>query len=689
MKLDILFEIGLAIASIIPMLTQSATLDSAINRCEDYQEEILDVLKDIEAEIEDNSILTTPVLETDLKMLYITHNDYIKKNNQLVLYKIKLHNSNQNLYECDKTTSSRYDIFSPDLRNYAKNTTLGRTPAEKLCMVMYYNMPGFIHKTRMVVKKLYDQEQTTADKKRNNFIFTWKDPTNSLNNYVGLATIAASKKSGRTSVEKMVMSIYPNSICTLHNNSTEAINASSEGHRELIYPFKTNSGNKINIRRFKDILNKKSSGNVGFEFLKTTVGFCTNYIQLYNNPILDTHGSMSFIDKAHADLDIKNTELSKRINKMILDLSLDIPIKFTEYIELIEDSFNIQMDAIHNLICDSSYYALRNMISKYYINIIDRNKSIKPMTAAEFYQIRKSLLALVNSYHKEEIANGNILSNVIDLNLSSFGKDIHLFSQPSTLNPSEKYTQHLLKLAWARFGEFESNLAGRERQYEIIVDDLKTLNHTVSMHKIVRSIESVASYCALGEFGRLRELITQLYIITSEIDLIHEEITNLKEYKLCLSGNSDNPAILNNQAANTLLNKINLRNTIIMSFMTAISMQKYKYSEFDLLSKDSVYLDVYDLFNINQTSPVHDPQAHLINIRIHNDIQRQLPKPSPITTANAGFTPLSCAELGRTMDLNRISLSNDNYKEYLNLALTGLSTDANNGDTNNPLMPVD
>ncbi|KAI5167386.1 hypothetical protein NEIRO03_1916 [Nematocida sp. AWRm78] len=686
MKLDILFEIALAITSIIPMLTQSASLESAINRCEDYQEGVLDVLKEIEAEIEDNSILSIPIPEADSKLLYISHNDYIKKNDQLILYKIKLHNNNQNLYECEKILSKKYDIFSSDLRNYAKNTTLGNTPAEKLCKTMYYNMPGYIHKTRAVVKKLYEQEQTTAEGKKNNFIFTWKDPTNNLNNYVGLATIAASKANGHTSVENVIMSIYPNSVCTLRDNPTEAINASSDSTHELIYPFKTIGGNKINIRRFKDALNQKGSDNVGFEFLKTTVGFCPNYIHLYNNPILDTHGSLNFIDKAHADLDTKNTELSRRIQRMLLDTSIGIPITFTEYVELIEDSFNIQMDAIQNLICDSSYYALRNMISKHYITIANRNNIIKPITRKDFYQIRRSLFALVNSFHKEEVANGDILSNVIDLNLSSFGKDVHLFSQPSNLNPSERYTQHLLKLTWARFGEFESNLSGREKQYEIIIKELKSLKHTVGLNGLIDSIESVASYCALGEFGRLRELITQLYLITSEIDLIHEELTNLKEYKLCLSGNSNNPAVLNNQVANTLLNKINLRNGIIMSFMTAISMQKYKYSEFNLLSKKSIYLDVYDLFSINKTSTVYNPQAYSINIRIHNGIQKQLPKPSPITNTDEGFVPLSCAEAGRTVDLNRINLSNNNYKEYLNLALSDLSARSNNGSTNNPLM---
>ncbi|KAI5132983.1 hypothetical protein NEAUS06_0478 [Nematocida ausubeli] len=689
MNINVFMEFGLLVFSALANLANPIAIESTQLKCTENEDRIASMLEDIQSEIENANTLFLPITVEQASVLYQDNSQYIDPRDQFNLLRLRQMRKKNTMYECDRNLKT-FNIFSQDIGNQRNIQVPTKKDIVQICSTIHDQSPKFLLTAKKFINEIYRSEIENKGAKFPDLKFMWHPPDERLSKMVGLASISIEHmRNEPSSIHRIVMNIFPDKICDGSmneplSNPPRSLNISSDLE---MHPFKIVGGDALNIARFKYMLELKVDQNLGIEFLKTQLGLFPEYKDLYNKPFSKIETFNQTMETEYKSVNNRYIDITREIDNLLSYSDRNNLVSFKEYIDLVEKSITLQIDILNNLLYSSSYSALRNHITKEYITEIYKIGFFNDISDSQIRSMIKSMRGIVNSFTREETINTESLSNIIDLNLSFLGKDLQISYHPRTFS-SEKYAKHLLKLTWARFMEIEADSASRRAQNRDILKDLQfkkyikhnnPLNnhrvHSNSIYELRNTIQDTLSFMIKGEYTFMKQILTQLYLIVSEIDLINDELDSIDEFRDCFSqGHGRADAVINPGVVNNLLSKLHVRNKITMAFLSVLQMQRKTYKDNSILSQKDTSMDFYSLFNVDKVKDSHS-MLDIKNFerKVKSALIYRMPSPAPVTSAGIDNVPLSCKEVAN-INKNNMHISLSEYNEYLNESKSKLSS---------------
>ncbi|KAI5160444.1 hypothetical protein NEAUS03_1143 [Nematocida ausubeli] len=688
MNINVFMEFGLLVFSVLANLANPIAIESTQSKCTENEDRIASMLEDIQSEIENANTLFLPITLEQASVLYKDNSQYIDPRDQLNLLRVRQMRKKNTMYKCNESLKT-FDIFSPDIDKQRNMQDPTKRDMVQICSTIHDQSPKFLSTAKKFINQIYRNEIENKGANFPDLRFMWQPPDERLSNMVGLASISIENMSNSpSSIHRIVMNIFPNKVCD--SSSDEPLSNPPRGENissDLeMHPFKIIGGEALNIARFKYMLELRVDQNLGFDFLKTQLGLFPEYKDLYNKPFSKVETFNHTMETGYKSVNNRYTDITREIDDLLSYSDKNNPVYFKEYIDLVEKSITLQIDILNNLLYASSYSALRNHITKEYLEEIYRIGLFNDISETQVRSMIKSMRGIVSSFTREETANTESLSNIIDLNLSFLGKDLQISYHPRTFS-SKKYSEHLLKLAWARFMEIEADSVSRRAHNRDVLKDLqpkKYIKHnnplndrripSSSLYELRNTIQDTLSFLIKGEYTFMKQLLTQLYLIVSEIDLINDELDSIDEFRDCFTQrNGQADAVINPGVVHNLLSKLQVRNKITMAFLSVLQMQRKTYKENSILSKKDTFMDLYSLFKVDTVKDSHSRyDVYTFERRVKNALLYCMPSPAPVTSAGIDNVPLSCKEVAN-INKNNMHIPLDVYNEYLNESKSRLS----------------
>ncbi|KAH9386816.1 uncharacterized protein NEMAJ01_1712 [Nematocida major] len=654
--------IGFGILSLLPGHIDSLDSDTALNTCLNRMNEHRNVYMDLANEIRQ--------ADREISNIYYKGVDATEMalRNQIIF--------DRRGYEYSKLRKPMHGIrgcgpqeghHNLDLRKqymHIMDIIRGTSRTIRMCLADSkgdYLARNVFKETKTEINNIYyDKFKSESD--FSGLKFKWTPPISQLHMIVDIVKRATTVDKTYSSTYRMLQELPSASICSEDQrvNPSEHVIASNNTSN-LSLPFSTLGGDVLNLRRFKDIMVSKQEENPGFHFLQQHLQNVVNYQILYKNPIGKSVPINNFNEDSAKTLRTSHVALSRQIEDLLMDLDLGKSFSINKYMELVEQTYTIQLNLIERMLSNSAYMALRNVIAVLAYEF-DKDQMIFRSTRNTTSYYKSQLIALLKMAQSRENANMELLSHILDINFSFTNKNKMLVFHPNTFAPSPKMAMHILNMAWARFINIELVKSTREVKYTNILKRIEAIKpkgaHANLNEHFRQQMDMITSealeFITKGEYITLQQHLMQIELVRSEVDLLTEEIMTVPEYTSCFAKQKvegESP-LLDMGVARNLLLKLSIRQTLNNELLGTVSMKREEYMN-NLLVKDSTRLDPFEMLKCRQPGAVSnltDTQSIAEREKLIEYIKKKLPEkmpqpsygPLPQTENNA---PMSCQEI--------------------------------------------
>lgn len=688
MNIPGLIKIAFSVLSLLVMITMVFGFNHIrnIQECANYRK----ALAFTEADIfnENHEVVDFGLVPSRKMWDETSDKDYMSllDNQQL----LNIRGADKNLYQCDKNTKKPLNIHKmslPAQNRYIMDVAAGKRPPFNLCVKNNQNSSSIMVRVNpfieLCLSEGYHPSQDKNDLPEGEKMFElkkfeWAPPILDIKKLENLSALLMTFDKSHSSTIRTLELEGKESICEespyiQNRNSFRYTNRNRTDHNLL---FSNIGGNRINLWKFKAHIEENNLKNPGFTFLADHLSHHINYKNLYGNILWGNSPIDNYSTEEINAINTARISLERSIHDKIDNLHIS-PLHISEYVKLIENTMNLESDAITMLLHNNVYLALRNSIAYFamdkYPDALFREKdSIK--------RKKFTLIALINSSRERWSRTMEIFKSILGFKMNIFNKDGLIHFHPDTFHENANFTAYNSLITWTRICGVERIEArikemgkkieslinriptGKDRYYSkgwgskvhlltekmdntLLADKIRWSTSLVNQRFMVMS-KSVAKYIIENEMEMTNIYLSLMYILAKEIELTNLEISTLKEYQACFS--SVNPEgynpVIPSTIANNLLNKLLVRKNLYAVYFNNIDIRD-RISKNTGASVDPNAINIYDLAKGNI---IESHKQDMLDIKsyISSLLTNVMPRPSIIPLYEPVFTePVSCSEV--------------------------------------------